>query len=159
MDQTHAKRRTGTRGQTGPGRLLEALVLQIFDAFFDLRAVGQKQGLVNQSGAGNWGLLRILKEDGSMTVPAVARMRSVSRQYIQKLRQRTAEGLIEMVDNPAHKRSKLMRLTQCGEQRLEELTRRFRAFLEVMARDFHSDDLRSATDTIAELRRRLARTG
>jgi len=131
-------------------------VLEILGAFFDLRAAGQEQGLVNASGAGTWGLLRLLEDEGPLTVPEVARRRSVSRQYIQKLANELIdEGLVEMVDNPAHRRSKHMQLTGAGARRLTELTGRLRAFLDARAGAIPTARLRAATHTIAELRRLL----
>jgi len=58
-------------------------------------------------------------------------MQSVSRQhYIQKLaNELIEEGLLEMIENPAHKRSKLMRVTPSGEQKLEELSQQYRRLL------------------------------
>jgi DNA-binding MarR family transcriptional regulator len=151
--------RGGANRSASSGSELEGLVLEILGAFFDLRAAGQEQGLVNAAGAGNWGLMRILREDGPRTVPEVARMRSVSRQYIQKLANELSEGgLIEMIENPAHKRSKRMRLTRKGEREFERLTGRLRAFLGGMAADFRPGELRSATRTIRALRSRLAPT-
>ena len=154
MKVSKTKQKADAAKRTRAGRQLEILVLELLGAFFDLRALGQREGLVNQSGAGNWGLLRTLKEEGPKTVPEVARTRSVSRQYIQKLaNELISAGLIEMVPNPAHKRSKLMRLTPAGQDRFQELTRRFQTFLEGVAVDFATRDLRSAVATIVELRR------
>lgn len=143
--------------RTRAGSDLEALVLEILGAFFDLRAAGQEEGLVNASGAGTWGLMRILREEGPRTVPEVARMRSVSRQYIQKLANELIEdGLIELIPNPTHKRSKRMRLTRKGEKEFDRLTGRLRGFLEGIAADFSSTDLSAATRTIRALRSRLS---
>ena len=63
-------------------------------------------------------LLEIVQRAGSMTVPQIARERSTSRQNIQILVDRLAtEGLVEFIDNPAHKRSALVRLTEVGKAR------------------------------------------
>lgn len=83
-------------------------------------------------------------------------MSSVSRQYVQKpANELIDEGLVEMEEDPAHKRSKLMRLTRAGELRFEALNVRFQAFLEEMAGEFPIGNLRSAKRTIAALRKRL----
>lgn len=142
--------------RTSRGRQLEAMVLEILGAFFDLRTRGQEEGLVTQSGAGSWGLLRLLKEDGPKTVPEVARIRAVSRQYIQKLADELmADGLVETFENPAHRRSKRLRLTPAGERRFDEMTSRFSDSMERLAEGFRLADLRTATETIARLRERL----
>jgi DNA-binding MarR family transcriptional regulator len=60
-------------------------------------------------------VLEILDRAGAMTVPQIARERSTSRQNIQILVDRLAvQGRIELVSNPAHKRSGLVRLTHKG---------------------------------------------
>lgn len=136
--------------------LLESLVVEILSAFFDLRAAGKEYGLVTEQGAGSWGLLRMLRDQGPMTMPEVARSRSVSRQYIQKLASELiAEGWIGLRDNPAHKRSKLMYLTKSGEQELVRMTQRLRAVLVELAPDFSARNVKSAVATVAKLRTHL----
>ncbi len=139
-------------------RLFEVLVLEVLAAFFDLRAVGQRYGLVTEQGAGSWGLLRMLKSEGPLTVPDVARMRSVSRQYIQKLaNELIAEGWLAMEDNPLHKKSRLMILTGQGEAKLVEMTERFKELTQRMAPNFPLRDLQVSVNTVIELRKHLAK--
>ncbi len=139
-------------------RLLEDLILEVLAAFFDLRAVGQRYGLVTEQGAGSWGLLRMLKTEGPQTVPDVARARSVSRQYIQKLaNELIAEGWVAMDDNPLHKKSRLMVLTDQGEAKFKEMTQRFRELTAKIASAFASCDLEVSTRTVGELRKQLGR--
>lgn len=138
-------------------RLLEVLILEVLAAFFDFRAVGQRYGLVTEQGAGSWGLLRMLKTEGPQTVPDVARARSVSRQYIQKLaNELIAEGWVVMEDNPLHKKSKLMVLTEQGEAKLEEMTERFQELTAQIASTFALRDLQVSTRTVGELRKQVA---
>jgi DNA-binding MarR family transcriptional regulator len=60
-------------------------------------------------------VLDIIERVGALTVPQIARERSTSRQNIQILVDRlAAQGRIELVTNPAHKRSDLVRLTERG---------------------------------------------
>lgn len=145
----------GKGGETE--RLLEDLILEVLAAFFDLRAVGQRHGLVTEQGAGSWGVLRMLKIEGPQTVPDIARSRSVSRQYIQKLaNELIAEGWVALEDNPLHKKSRLMALTDQGEAQLEEMTRRFRELTAQIASAFELHDLQVSTHTVSELRKQLA---
>ncbi len=54
----------------------------------------------------------------------MARSRPVSRQHIQTLVDALrADGLVELVDNPAHARSHLVRLTRDGEALCREMER------------------------------------
>lgn len=127
-------------------------------AFFDLRAAGQTLGLVTDWGAGSWGLLRMLQDAGKKTVPEVAKMRSVSRQYIQKLANELIEaGLIEMVANPGHRRSQFMQLTPGGEQKLAELSQNLRRVLAELEQHFVLEELTLAVKAIAALRQQLSK--
>lgn len=63
------------------------------------------------------GLLRGLARYGAQTVPELARARSVTRQNVQPVIDALeAEGLVAIVDNPAHARSRLVTITARGEQ-------------------------------------------
>jgi len=56
---------------------------------------------------------------GPKTVPEIARMRSVSRQYIQKLaNELIGRRWLALIDNPRHRRSKMLQLTKSGERQL-----------------------------------------
>lgn len=61
------------------------------------------------------GVLELLLLHGPATVPGMARTRGVSRQHIQQQVDTLLEkGLVERRDNPAHKRSSLIGLTDKG---------------------------------------------
>src|SRR5258706_15348049 len=65
--------------------------------------------------SGGLSVLRVLDEYGPQSVPQIGRLRGTSRQNIQILVNRLeAEGCVELVRNPAHKRSGLVRLTGVG---------------------------------------------
>ncbi len=70
-------------------------------------------------------VLKGLARVGPRTVPQLARDRSVSRQHVQALVNLLAEqGYVEFIDNPAHKRSHLVRLTPAGKEQVGETNRR-----------------------------------
>ena len=67
--------------------------------------------------AGRWGVLRDINNE-AQTVPSLARARNVSRQHIQKVVDTLVEdGLATLVENPSHKRSKLVTATKAGARR------------------------------------------
>lgn len=71
-------------------------------------------------------VLESVIDGGPQTVPQMARVRPVTRQHIQGLVNGLLEGgYVEYVDNPAHKRSKLVSPTRRG----------LRAFKEMRARE------------------------
>lgn len=61
------------------------------------------------------GILRGLARYGPRTVPQLARARSVTRQHTQEVVDSlAADGLVELVTNPAHAKSRLVRATARG---------------------------------------------
>lgn len=129
------------------------LLLEVVATSFKLRAVGQRGGSVTAWGGGLWGLLHSLKTQGPQTVPQLARSRPVARQHIQKLADElAAEGLIEFTENPAHKRSKLLRMTPKGERQHHQIS----DDLLLLCRDFATgqdlEDLATSLNIIRDLK-------
>lgn len=70
-------------------------------------------------------VLESLITGGPQTVPQMARVRPVSRQHIQKLvNELLAIGYAEYQDNPAHRRSKLVSVTENGRKHFSSLRER-----------------------------------
>ena len=137
-------------------QLLVALMTETIRTFFLLRAAGKRIGAVTERGAGYWGLLRSLSQEGPQTVPQAARARPVSRQHIQKLAdQMAAEGVIDFVGNPAHARSMLMKITRKGRAVLSQLDQRVAVEAKRLARGLKADRLKVAVETLREFRARL----
>lgn len=68
------------------------------------------------------GVLELILLGGPATVPDMARARGVSRQHIQQQVDALLErGLLERKDNPAHKRSSLIALTDKGRALIQNL--------------------------------------
>jgi DNA-binding MarR family transcriptional regulator len=100
-----------------------AALLRLFDEipalFHRLRAVAGEVHGQTVSTAGRRGILRSLDCRGPQTVPQMARARTVSRQHIQVLvNGLLKDGLVASEDNPAHRKSPLVRLTTKGKHRL-----------------------------------------
>lgn len=68
------------------------------------------------------GVLELILLEGSTTVPGMARARGVSRQHIQQQVDALIErGLVAREDNPAHKRSTLIALTDKGRALIQNM--------------------------------------
>jgi DNA-binding MarR family transcriptional regulator len=103
-------------------------------------------------GGGAFGFMRSLALYGSLTVPQIARMRPTSRQRMQRLADElAAEGLVRFVDNPKHKRSKLVQLTDKGAAHYRKLSARLLAMASTMAGDLSEAEIRKATATVRQL--------
>src|SRR6184192_1276169 len=105
------------RADTGSGQRnielerLEALFEEVRLLAKRLRLPGNSTEPGDAVGAGEISVLRALSEQGTQTVPQIARLRGTSRQNIQILVNRLAsQGLVEFSSNPAHKRSELVNL-------------------------------------------------
>jgi len=125
------------------------LMLEVAQCFFRIRAIGQKTGLITSWGGGAFGFMRSLALIGPLTVPQIAQIRPTSRQRMQRLADElAAEGLVEFIDNPKHRRSKLVRLTRKGNARYRELSARFLAIASTMGADLSELDIRKTTDLL-----------
>ena len=147
------------RQRTGAGPIVDSkaeavaeLMLEVAQCFFRIRALGQKTGLITGWGGGAFGFMRSLALLGPLTVPQIAQMRPTSRQRMQRLADElAAEGLVEFVDNPKHRRSKLVQLTSRGVARYRELNARFLAIASTMAGALGEAEIRKATRLVRQL--------
>ena len=154
-----ARDRIGTAREARVGASVDSrtqaiaeLMLEVAQCFFRIRAVGQKTGLITSWGGGAFGFMRSLALLGPLTVPQIAEMRPTSRQRMQRLADElAAEGLVEFVDNPKHRRSKLVRLTRKGDARYRELNARFLGIAATMGVALGEADIRKATDIVRQL--------
>ena len=134
------------------GEAITDLMLEVAQFFFRLRALGQKTGLITNWGAGAFGFMRSLALIGPLTVPQIAEMRPTSRQRMQRLADElAAEGLVEFIDNPRHRRSKLVRLTRKGNARYREMSARLLDIAATMGADLSEAEIRRSTDIVRRL--------
>jgi DNA-binding MarR family transcriptional regulator len=128
------------------------LMLEVAQCFFRIRAVGQKTGLITSWGGGAFGFIRSLALLGPLTVPQIAQMRPTSRQRMQRLADElAAEGLVEFIDNPKHRRSNLVRLTRKGDACYRELNARFLAIASTLGVALSEAEIRRTTESVRQL--------
>src|SRR5215203_1896404 len=128
------------------------LLLEIAACFFRIRAAGQKTGLITSWGGGAFGFMRSLAMLGPLTVPQIAEMRPTSRQRMQRLADElAAAGLVEFIDNPKHRRSKLVRLTPKGDARYRELNARFLLIASTMGVALSEAEIRKTIEIVRRL--------
>jgi DNA-binding MarR family transcriptional regulator len=128
------------------------LMLEVAQCFFRIRAIGQKTGLITSWGGGAFGFMRSLSLLGALTVPQIAQMRPTSRQRMQRLADElAAEGLVKFIDNPKHRRSKLVQLTAQGHARYRELDSRLLSIASTMGAALGETDIRKTTEIVRHL--------
>jgi DNA-binding MarR family transcriptional regulator len=154
-----AGRTTGTRSRKAAGAIgagkagaITDLMLEVAQCFFRIRAVGQKTGFITSWGGGAFGFMRSLALLGPLTVPQIAQMRPTSRQRMQRLADElAAEGLVTFIDNPKHRRSKLVQLTRKGDARYRALDARLLGMASNVCVGLGEPDIRKTTAILRQL--------
>ncbi len=145
-------RKTARPAVDGKGDAIADLMLEAAQFFFRIRAVGQKTGLITSWGGGAFGFMRSLALLGPLTVPQIAQMRPTSRQRMQRLADElAAEGLVEFIDNPQHRRSKRVQLTPKGRARYRALDARFLAIASTLGAGLKGEEIRRAGELVRRL--------
>jgi DNA-binding MarR family transcriptional regulator len=90
--------------------------------------LGRAAELLHQAdelSGGERAVLVEIAEVGPRTVPEMARVRPVSRQHIQSIvNPLLIRGLVTLIDNPRHRRSKLVQITEAGLDVVSQIRRR-----------------------------------
>ena len=145
------QRKAAGRIVTGKGEAIAELMLEVAQFFFRIRAVGQRTGLIT-GWVAVFGFMRSLALLGPPTAPQIAQVRPTSRQRMQRLADELeAEGLVEFINNPKHRRSKLVRLTRKGDAHYRELKARFLAIASTMGVGLSEGDIRRTTKIVRQL--------
>lgn len=101
-------------------------------------------------------VLEFLARNGPAAVPEIARRRQVTRQHVQALVNDLLElRLVTLDDNPAHRRSALVRLAPEGRKTIDRMQRRERRFFDDLELDAKPGDLRRAAATLSAVREAL----
>jgi len=153
--------RDGTKvsRRAGPSQVVDSraeaiteLMLEVAQCFFRIRALGQKIGLITSWGGGAFGFIRSLALLGPLTVPQIAEMRPTSRQRMQRLADElAAEGIVEFIDNPKHRRSKLVQLTRKGHAHYHRQNVQLLAIASTMGTALSEGDIRKTSATVRQL--------
>lgn len=122
------------------------LSVAVIEFYFRIEAITEALAGFATAG-GEWGTLRSLVKDGPQTVPDMARSKPVSRQHCQTIvNALEAQGLVEFVDNPKHKRSKLVQVTKKGRARFQSMRKQFLTAAGAYAPLFTATEVATATD-------------
>jgi DNA-binding MarR family transcriptional regulator len=92
-------------------------------------------------------------EHGDIPVAHAARDMGLTRQTVQQSADALArDGFIEYVENPHHRRAKLMSITSEGREALDYVQRRQGAWADRIAGKLALEDLRAATKILGQVR-------
>jgi len=150
---TEVGRRTGASPIVdSKAEAIAELMLEVAQCFFRIRALGQKAGLITGWGGGAFGFMRSLSMLGPLTVPQIAQMRPTSRQRMQRLADElAAEGLVKLIDNPKHRRSKLVQLTPKGDAHYRELDAKLLVIASTIGVALSETDIRKTAEIVRHL--------
>jgi DNA-binding MarR family transcriptional regulator len=145
--------------RTREGEAATAVVLATFRANGMLLAAGDELAAEEQLTAARWQVLGAAAlAEQPLTVPQIARRMGLTRQSVQaSVNRLLADGLVEAADNPDHRRSPLIRLTEAGRARYAALTRRQARWIDDLARGLDPGDLATAERVLRRLSERLDR--
>lgn len=143
--------------QTPQGRTVTALILELFRLNGRLLTAGDK--LVAPFGltSARWQVLgAIVASPAPETVARLARNMGVYRQGVQRIVNELArEGLVELFDNPHHRRAKLVALTKIGSGAFESADRLQKPWADALSNGLDVETLEAACETLRGLRERL----
>ncbi|MCO8270570.1 MarR family winged helix-turn-helix transcriptional regulator [Actinoplanes sp. TRM 88003] len=119
-----------------------------------VRVVEADSGLT----AGTRAVLEVLAEHGPATAPAIGERLDLARQGIQRhVNDLVALGLAVARENPAHRRSVLIELTDTGAKRFERIRADELGHLDAMAADCTDDEIATALKVLRSLNRDVRR--
>ena len=147
------------RGRTPVADALTELILEVFRVNGALLAAGNRITKPLGQTSARWQVLGTLR-NGPLTVAGAAREMGLARQSVQRTADvLAAEGIVEFMDNPAHRRAKLVSLTELGEEVLGQISRAQVTWTNNLAEalPFSERRVREALGVLRELRIELER--
>jgi DNA-binding MarR family transcriptional regulator len=101
-------------GRTAAGEAFSGLVIRVFRLNGLLTAAGDALARPAGQSSARWQVLAMV-EEGDHTVAETARTLGLARQSVQRVADLLeADGLVRYVENPRHRRARLIRLTDEG---------------------------------------------
>jgi DNA-binding MarR family transcriptional regulator len=146
-----------TKEWTPEAAALTDLILEVFRVNGDLLAEGDRiAGELGQSSA-RWQVLGAITEQ-MRTVPGIAREMGLTRQSVQRtVDVLESEGIVDYLDNPAHRRSRLVAMTPRGREIYRKILARQVQWSNGLAEELRAGqrDIRSALVLLRDLHARL----
>ncbi|MBI9111555.1 MarR family winged helix-turn-helix transcriptional regulator [Maridesulfovibrio ferrireducens] len=98
-------------------------------------------------------LANTLLELGQATVPDIAYAMKISRQFVQTaINELEKQNMIEFQENPRHKRSKLLKLTEHGRDVLNQVRENEENIIQKILPDMEATRVKAAYELLASIR-------
>lgn len=140
---------------TEEGEALTELVLEVFRLNGLLLQAGDRLTEPVGLSSARWQVLGVV-EHGPAPVANVARIMGLSRQSVQQTADALArDGFVEYVENPHHRRAKLISLTPKGRKALDHVVASHAEWANRIAPAVNLQRLRAAVNALRRVRERL----
>lgn len=151
------RRSAGAGAHSEAGAAFTELVIELFRLNGTMIAVGDEMTRDLGLTSARWQVLGAIGKEPK-TVAAAARQMGLTRQNVQRIADWLVEsGIAEFVDNPNHRRAKLVALTKAGMALREQLGRRQARWANATGAHFAAGELTAATDMLQRLKKVLER--
>lgn len=142
---------------TAAAKAYTELILTVFRLNSELVSAGDKLTKDLGLSSARWQIFgQIGHGDDALTVSQIARNMGLQRQTVQpQVDLLAADGLVELVENPNHRRAKLVRMTAAGKRAYREALRRQVGWSNRTARGVPAKTLEQTNDLLRELLKRL----
>jgi DNA-binding MarR family transcriptional regulator len=145
--------------RTPAGDAFSDLVVQVLRLHGRLIAAGNAMARPLGQTEARWQVLGVI-EHGPATVAEIARVFGLARQSVQRTADALQrEGLAEFVENPRHRRAKLVRITPGGEAVLRKIQAVQQEWADELGARIGERDLRAAEDVLGRVRKALGPPG
>lgn len=146
-------------GWTPKGKAATDVVLHTFRANGLFLAAGDLLAADEGLTAARWQVLGAVAVEGRpLTVPQIARRMGLTRQAVQaSVNRLLGEGLAEAGENPDHRRSPLIRMTEVGSRKYAAIQKRQAVWVNQLAAGLKRSELVTTARVLQELSNRLDR--
>jgi DNA-binding MarR family transcriptional regulator len=143
--------------RTPAGVAATDVILSVFRANGLLVASGDQLSAGEDLTSARWQVLGAVALAGRpLTVPQIARRMGLTRQSVHATVKRLiADGLVELVPNADHRRSRLVRMTPHGERRHAAIDKRQVSWVNALVRGIDRSDLETTARVLEALCARL----
>lgn len=143
--------------RTPQAEAVTRVILLVFQANGLLLTAGDALAYEEELTSARWQVLgAVALAQGPLTVPQIARRMGLTRQSVHTTVNRLhADGLVQLVPNADHRRSRLVRLTQRGAARYAALAERQADWSNRLAEGMQRSALDTTAQSLSELCARL----
>ena len=141
---------------TSGGDAVTDLILNVFRLNGRLLRAGDSLGKDLGLSSARWQVLGVIN-DRPRTVAQVARHFESTRQgVLWVVNALEKDGLVELIDNPDHKRAKIAQLTEKGRHAVSDMQRRQPTWVNALAATLPEAQVRAAAELLDQMRTALA---